>query len=248
MGISEEKEEIEDETQMTPALTPHTTKLEEDTTGSAKKTPKFEFEVQWKASNLEITFRARPETSFRKLVTHFLDQTPDTFDDVGFTFFCDGKELKNLDSPIAKHGIKQGSIVKVRHLDDYKDDSASDVDSKFNYQPSDLESEGDDSKLRKRGTKTGGRKRNKRKANSRPTGPRQQMDTFVRAKLDSAAEAMEAVNRMAMPYCRTDQYHHGRDSNDSETESVCDARRWPFVAHGIFCFTEQAPNENGNSN
>lgn len=56
------------------------------------------------------------------------------------------------------------------------------------------------------------------------------------------------MNRMAIPYCRTDQYHRGQDSNDSETESVCDARRWPFVAHGIFCFTEQAPNENGNSN
>ncbi len=103
----------------------------------------------------------------------------------------------------------------------------------------------------KKQKKTTGKKREKRIADTRPKGPKQQMDCFVRERVDTAANCVVLVRNMAMPYCRTDEYADERagrlavNPEESESESVFGERTWPFVSFGLSCLFGQKPNAKG---
>ena len=88
------------------------------------------------------------------------------------------------------------------------------------------------------------KKRTTRK--KRPTGEPaktvpQQMGDAVRVKLDACVARVEHVQAMSRPAVRAPDY----DLNTEDTEDTYNQKFWPYVNHGLYCYTEQRPNKNG---
>lgn len=86
-----------------------------------------------------------------------------------------------------------------------------------------------------------GRGNRKVKAWSHATTAKRQMCREVRDKLDACADPVACVQAMSRPRHRAKGYNE-----ESDTESVMNARDFPHVLPGLFLLTEQRPNGNGN--
>jgi hypothetical protein len=88
------------------------------------------------------------------------------------------------------------------------------------------------------------KKKKKRKAGDPPTTIRQQNDERVREKLQGVFKPMKMTQKMSTPLSRQDGYAAQAGGKDKLAEKQA---RWPHTIHGIFCFTEQEPNGDGNN-
>jgi len=86
--------------------------------------------------------------------------------------------------------------------------------------------------------KVGGGNR-KRPAGHPPETALQQGDTNVHLRLDGVQLPMERLQTMTIPVTRSDE-----TAAELEAENAHE-NDWPWVIHGVFCYTEQQPDEDG---
>jgi hypothetical protein len=84
----------------------------------------------------------------------------------------------------------------------------------------------------------------KRKTGAPPTTARQQMDQQVRGKLRGTKQMMETTQKMSLPISRQDGFKKTGQNNIAKAKTEAS---FPWVIHGLTCFTEQASNDDGHN-
>ena len=82
-----------------------------------------------------------------------------------------------------------------------------------------------------------------RTAGAHPQSARQQQDAQVRAKVKSLKKPIETLQKQSLPFKRSDAYD---PSNPDFSTLALNQSHWPWVVHGAFCLTNQAPNDDGS--
>ena len=81
----------------------------------------------------------------------------------------------------------------------------------------------------------------------KPNTPKQLFDSLTRKKLKACRSSMEVLQHMSLPIKRSDKYESPDDSDD-EDPSVGDQQGWPWMIHGLSCYTQVKPNDDGGKN
>lgn len=81
-------------------------------------------------------------------------------------------------------------------------------------------------------------------AGERPKTARQQQDRGVRNKIKTIKKQMETLQHQSLPITRSDEFDQ-RDPNHARL--ALNQSHWPWVVHGAFCLTNQAPNGDGSA-
>ena len=72
----------------------------------------------------------------------------------------------------------------------------------------------------------------------------QQMDDRVHEKLSGVMKPMRMMQLMSIPIAHSDVHNHSGPGVD---KLAITQQRWPHTVHGVFCYTEQASNEDGSN-
>lgn len=82
-----------------------------------------------------------------------------------------------------------------------------------------------------------------RRAGDPPTSIRQQQDTMVRNKMISAFPRVITLQDQSIPASKRDDWKVETSADKVQERNEA---HFPNNAHGLFCFTEQAPNDDGS--